>query len=276
MRVPHHNHHRATPRAQRGMALIIVLWMLAALSLFVASLGGLVRDQARQASVQRNLMQGQAVGEAAMYLALQQLQQENRRPAAESIAVAFAGYTVQVRFQPWSGLVNINQAPQATWKALLQGAAGLGAQQAGALAQAIVDARERTRKEQEGAFRQPWATLQDLLQVPGLGYGIYIRLQPYLVASARNARTVGQNTAPPELLRWLQAQAPEQLHAGGDSDGLYTLEAWVPLPDGMVRVQRHLSWQRQTSTGLPWALLASSAVWRPAVPTHPAEHHLSP
>lgn len=51
---------------QRGMALIVVLWMLAALSLFAASLGTLVRDQAQQAQVQRNLVQGQAIGEAAM------------------------------------------------------------------------------------------------------------------------------------------------------------------------------------------------------------------
>ena len=193
---------------QRGMALIVVLWMLAALSLFAASLGTLVRDQAQQAQVQRNLVQGQAIGEAAMYLALEKIQQENRRPVAETLVIAFAHHTVQIHFQPWEAV-------------------------------------------------------QDILQVPGLGYGTYIQLQPYLVASEKNTRTVGQNAAPPELLRWLQAQAPEQIHASVDNDGLYTLEASVPFPDGMVRVKRHLAWQKHPATGLPWVLLASTAAWHP-------------
>ena len=251
------------PTMQRGMALIVVLWMLAALSLFAASLGTLVRDQAQQALVQRNLVQGQAIGEAAMYLALEKIQQENRRPVAETLAIAFAHHTVQIHFQPWAGLVNINQAPAPTWKALLQGAAGLSAQQAGALAQTIVSTREQMRQEQARAFSQPWEAVQDILQVPGLGYGTYIQLQPYLVASEKNTRTVGQNAAPPELLRWLQAQAPEQIHASVDNDGLYTLEASVPFPDGMVRVKRHLAWQKHPATGLPWVLLASTAAWHP-------------
>ena len=59
------------------MALIVVLWMLAVLSLFAASLGSQVRDRANQALVQRYLVQGRATGEAALFLALQQLQQQN-------------------------------------------------------------------------------------------------------------------------------------------------------------------------------------------------------
>lgn len=257
------NFYPTSPSSQQGMALIIVLWMLAALSLFVASLGGVVRTQAHQTLVQRNLVQAQAVGEAAMYLALQKLQQENRRPTLERIPVAFAGQRIEVQFQPWSGLVNINQAPVATWRALLQGAAGLGAQQAAALAQAIVATREQMRQQQERAFPQPWDMPQDLLQVPGLDYGIYIRLQPYLVASTQTNRSVVQNAAPQQLLRWLQAQAPDQLQVGSDNDKLYTVQALVPLSDGTVQVQRHLAWQNQSSVGLPWALLASTAVWRP-------------
>lgn len=260
----HYQHYQRAPFLLRGMALIIVLWMLAALSLFAASLGGLVRNQAQQAAVQRNLVQAQAAGEAAIYLALQKMQQENRRPTLEQVSVDFAGQRIEVQFQPWSGLVNINQAPVATWRTLLQGAADLGAQQAAALAQAIVATREQMRQQQERAFPQPWETPHDLLQVPGMHYGIYIRLQPYLVASTQTSRSVVQNAAPPPLLRWLQAQAPEQLQAGSDNDRLYIVQAWVALSDGAVQVQRHLAWQHQSSTQLPWLLLASSATWQPS------------
>ena len=68
--------HSRSTISQRGMALIVVLWMLAVLSLFAASLGSQVRDRANQALVQRYLVQGRATGEAAIFLALQQIQQQ--------------------------------------------------------------------------------------------------------------------------------------------------------------------------------------------------------
>lgn len=253
----------AAPASQRGMVLIVVLWMLAALSLFAANLGSLVRDQAQQISVQRHLVQGKATGQAAIYLALLTLAKENRRPEVESLAVNFSDQTVAVQFQPWSGLVNINQASAAVWKSLLQGAGGLGAQQANQLAQTIVDFREQLRQQQGRVFAQPWDTAQDVLQVPGLGYSTYTKLQPYLVASAKKTSTIAQPMAPPELAQWLQAYAPEQLRSSPDNDGLYTVTAWVPVQDGTVRVQCHMAWQSQPATGLPWTLLASTAIWQP-------------
>ena len=135
--------HSRSTISQRGMALIVVLWMLAALSLFAASLGSQVRDRANQALVQRYLVQGRATGEAAIFLALQQIQQQGKRLGIQNVEVSFAGQTIAVHLQPWSGLVNINRATENLWTALLIGAAQLSRPQAQVLARAIVQQRQQ-------------------------------------------------------------------------------------------------------------------------------------
>ena len=117
--------------------------MLAALSLFAASLGSQVRDRANQALVQRYLVQGRATGEAAIFLALQQIQQQGKRLGIQNVEVSFAGQTIAVHLQPWSGLVNINRATENLWTALLIGAAQLSHPQAQVLARAIVQQRQQ-------------------------------------------------------------------------------------------------------------------------------------
>src|SRR2546427_13011911 len=50
---------------ERGMALVLVLWIVAALAVFASSLGGVVRQEAAVGGVSRNLATGRAAGEAA-------------------------------------------------------------------------------------------------------------------------------------------------------------------------------------------------------------------
>lgn len=250
---------------QRGMALIVVLWMLAALSLFAASLGSQVRDRAQQALVQRHLVQGRALGEAAIFLALQQRPQTQRDGGAEAVPVAFAGHTIAVRWQSWAGLVNINRANESLLTALLMGAAQLSRPQAQLLAQAIVQQRQ---EESQSAREGPWESVQDLLTVPGMTYPLYTLLQPYLVASTDSRTTVAQNLAPPQLRTWLQALAPDQLHTSADNGKFYTVTAEVVIDgQGSVLVQRPWVMYRQPSTALPWTLQASRVFWQP-LPTH--------
>ena len=252
---------------QHGMALIVVLWMLAALSLFAASLGMLVRDRASQALVQRQLTEGRAAGDAAILLALQQWQQKARRPGAETVHTNFAGDVIPVHFQPWAGLVNINHAPETVWTALLVGAAQVPRSQAQALAHTIVQQRQALAQ----TTRQgPWEAPQDLLAIPGIHYTLYYNLQPYLIASTDSRSTIVQDAAPVALRNWLQSMAPEQLQASNDNGRLYTVTAQVSVPEqGTVFVQRTLSWNRDDYTGLPWTLLAANTTWQPLLPPLP-------
>ena len=90
------NQSMAPPRprpvaAPRGMALVAVLWIVAALSILVIGVSTTVRQQIQLVGLQRDAATGQALGEAANALVLQQLQATRNRPAAATtVTVAVA------------------------------------------------------------------------------------------------------------------------------------------------------------------------------------------
>lgn len=64
-------------KKQRGMALLAVLWMVAALTIIVSGLTRSIREEARVMSLSRQNVQAQALGDAAIQLALQALVASN-------------------------------------------------------------------------------------------------------------------------------------------------------------------------------------------------------
>ena len=66
----------ARKRSQQGMALIAVLWLVAALSLMVTGVSGVVRQETRVVSTAKDRVTAQAAGDAAIALVLQQLTAE--------------------------------------------------------------------------------------------------------------------------------------------------------------------------------------------------------
>lgn len=58
---------------ERGMALVLVLWIVAAMAIFANSLGGVVRREAAIAGVARQTTESRAIGEAAIYQLLQRM-----------------------------------------------------------------------------------------------------------------------------------------------------------------------------------------------------------
>lgn len=248
---------------QRGMALIVVLWMLAALFI-CGRLGTLVRDQAQQALVQRNLVQGQAIGEAAMYLALgknpaRKPPPRGRKPwllplhtiRCKSIFSRGLAWSISTRHllppgrrcpprsRPecaagWCAGANHRQHPRANAPRAGKGLFQLGS---------------------SGHPPGSWLVL-----VTALTYNCNLIWSP--------ARKI-----PVPLVRMqphqnfcvgFQAQAPEQIHASVDNDGLYTrgigsLSRW----NGARKAASGFCWQKHPATGLPWVLLASTAAWHP-------------
>jgi len=63
----------ATAPSQQGMALIAVLWLVAALSLMVTGVSGVVRQEAKMVGIAKDKVTAQAVGDAAVVMVLQQL-----------------------------------------------------------------------------------------------------------------------------------------------------------------------------------------------------------
>ena len=130
------------PLPPRGMALIAVLWIVAAMAILVAGMGQSVRQQIRVVASARDAVVAQAQADAAIQLTLQALQTAPQPPTAmQAHGVEFGGVPVQVIIQPLNGFIDIDRAPAPLLAALLEVAGGLPAGQAETLAQTLVDWR---------------------------------------------------------------------------------------------------------------------------------------
>lgn len=252
---------RAKP-AQGGMALVLVLWIVAALAIFASSLGGVVRQEAAVGSVTRQMAEGRALGEAAIYQVLQRMAvKPTEFRAFSSVSFPQAGRIVEVDIVPWAGLVNINGASPALLSALLVQACGMGKGPADELAQAIVQARAGTG----GATlqRSLWEAPEDLLQVPGMTYAIFAGLKDFIVADAGGRAGVNPAAAPGVLRAWLESADAAAPFRQNISSARYSLVARVPFEgSGVTQVTRQVFVQAGTTGGrLPWAILSASQSW---------------
>ncbi|MCY7319245.1 MAG: general secretion pathway protein GspK, partial [Ramlibacter sp.] len=128
---------------QRGVALIAVLWVVAALSILVTGLVQTQREEIRSAVSARIRLQADAVGQGAIHVAVQTLnQQSQRRERLARIKVPYDGVEVIVEVQPFSGLVDVNLAPPPLLAALFSVNGGLDVGAATRLAASVVALRD--------------------------------------------------------------------------------------------------------------------------------------
>lgn len=276
----------AAPK-QQGMALIAVLWLVAALSLMVTGVSGVVRQEAKVVGVAKDKVTAQALGDAAVVMVLQQLAAD--RTILQEItetSVNYQGTQVAVSVMPLNGLININGASLPLLAALIGVGGGLPEGAAQELAVAILDRRERSSLD--GRRPERFEAIEDLMQVPGIDYDLYARLAPLITASTTGSggATVNPLAAPPQVLRVL-ANGDEGIAAriaasrgqpGLDTTGLdanlarpggaqrrYRITAQVPMADGRIfLVDRSVYFGARTRDGLPWYTFEARQMLQPA------------
>jgi len=261
-------------RRTNGLALVAVLWLVAALSITVAGLLQSVRTEARLGAQLRDDAQASAAAESAMQLVLQSLLAENK-PVDRLIRtdVTWMDEAIAVQVMPLNGYINLNAAPPELLAQMFQTSAGLPPGQANALAQAVL--RERTTPGGSG-IPSGFEAVEDLLRVPGIDYPLYAQVAPLLTADLpAGVGGVNPLAAPPAVLRVLAggndaaaAQYADARDAGGATANtqamntawlstaasrLLELQALVPLADGTrIRVVRRYAIANQRLDGLPW------------------------
>ena len=273
----------------RGMALIAVLWLVAALSLMVTGVSGVVRQEVKMVGLAKDRVSAQAVGDAAIALTLQQLvvQKVAIQQWTDTI-VTYQGIEMGVSVMPLNGLININGASLPLMAALFSIGGGLPEGPAQELAIAVLDRRERTAVD--GRRPERFEAIEDLMQVPGIDFDLYARLAPLITASTSGSggSAVNPMAAPPEVLRILAhgdesvaqriAAARASGDAGVDTSGLdpslaraggtqrrYRVIARVPMADGRTfLVDRSVYFGSRTRDGLPWYTFEASQMLQPA------------
>ncbi|HVJ36761.1 MAG TPA: type II secretion system minor pseudopilin GspK [Stenotrophomonas sp.] len=260
-------------RREHGVALILVLWLIALLTALVGAFALTARVEAGQDSVLRANARAQSVARAGMEYALWRMRgtpatrwQADGRPYDWS----FDGVPVQVRIVDEGGKVDLNNASPALLAGLLR-ALEVEPGRAQALSAAIVDWRDRDSLQSPGGAEDPdyasagvaygakdapFESLGELRLVLGMDAELYRRLLPNVTLYAQHAQPLPAFAPPPVLTAlglnvstWMAARKPPVGPGGGlgvnpaaasETTGTYSIESRARLGEGREGVLRAL------------------------------------
>ncbi|WP_259648364.1 general secretion pathway protein GspK, partial [Pseudomonas syringae] len=162
-----------TGQSQRGVALLVVLWVLALLSLLLGGLAGWVQLESRQSLWLRQNTQALMAAEAGMNMAVQGLLDaaQRKRWIADGRVVSLRMDDTQllVSIRSERGKLDLNSAPVADISRLLQ-ACGAAKNQASGIAQVL--------ESQRNGGQSPLRVVEEVRQLPGMNQALYVRLLP--------------------------------------------------------------------------------------------------
>lgn len=263
-------------RNNQGMALIVVLWMVAALSIVATGLLTTVKSEIRVASHHKQTVVAGALADAAIRRVLQDL--AANKPAISRkihIEAPVPGQPVSAVVQPVGDRIDINQAPEGLLVALFQYGGKQSAEVSAQLARSVVEARNRRDPQGRPAG---FAAPEDLLRLPGVDYALYATIRPLVSSGHGGGGRVNPQVASPQVLSLLlkgNEALASQLVVARDSSPqpmdttlfdpafvdssptmVVQVGARVSLADGSMFVK---SWSVKLvpyeTTGLPWQVL---------------------
>ena len=267
---------RTHQRSTRGVTLVIVLWMVAALTILVAGLVQSQRSELRLAGAARAQLLAGAAGQAAIQIAVQQLVGSAPPPdRLRRLAFSHGGRDVEVAVMPLSGLIDLNTAPQSLLTDLFRHAGGLAEGDARALAAALFERRQRPP---EGGRPPRLELIEELLALPGVDHDLFARIAPLVTTDSAGNGKVNAMAAPVEVLLVLargnadlargiaserDAGSPaidttrlEVAHIDATVSSRYRFTARMPEPDGsQVAVVRDIDTRAAVPGGPPWRTL---------------------
>lgn len=221
--------HNRRPGREPGIALVLVLWVLALLSVIAGSLVFSSRTEVLMAGNLASLAQAEAAADAGVYIAVAELARPQKDPLrwkgdGLTRLWEFRGARAQVTILDESAKVDLNSAPPALLKGLFL-AAGLAEPDADALSDAVTDWRDQDdlrslhgaeKAEYASAGRNfgpanaPFETIEELRQVLGVSDELFRRLEPLVTVHSRQAG-INTDVAPREVLLALPGASPEQV-----------------------------------------------------------------
>lgn len=276
---------------QRGVALALLLWIVAALSLLVSGLTYLARTDVQLTALQRDQAQAQAAATGVGHLLLHELLLARAAGDYDGRGIFARGYQFNglelvARAVPASGFVSLNMASGELLAGLFRHHGGLAPGQAEILAEDVLAWRanvlrlgpeEATLPEpQAGAQGGPFQVVEDLLRVPGVSRALYDRVSPVVHALSAGQAGVDPAAAPAAVLRVLAdgdqavaaaVQESRQDMASAEAGAYnalvptylsaggstaYCLEIDVTMTDGRVFQQRIWVDTAAGAKGLPW------------------------
>lgn len=194
----------------RGVALVAVLWIVAALTILVTGVVQTQRQEVQVASAERTLLKGTAIGQAALNLVLQRMAGGALRvERLVRVPIQYEGADVQVEVMPLGGLVDLRRAPLDLLTVTFEQVGLLPAEQARGLAEQIVAARSDTARRVGPKLEVP----EDLLTFAQADYDLYARIAPFVTCDGQSSGRINPLAAPAEVLNLLAPGNPQLAQA---------------------------------------------------------------
>jgi len=244
----------------RGIALIVVLWMLALMTIIIGTFAVLARTETLQARFLFDTTDARYAAEAGLHRAVVEL----RNPDMETrwvgdgrpYAFQFGDATVEVRITDETGLIDVNAAAQGNPELLIRlfESVGLNLEDAELMTAAIqdwIDADEETRvmgaEDREyanadlpyGPANQAFGTVEELQQVIGMSWQLFRSLAGSVTVHSGRA-DFNPAFAPPSVLRTIPDMDEESARLFVEERSQYHPgdQMQLMLPDGTMVNQR--------------------------------------
>ena len=192
------------PRAQAGVALAIVLWFIAGMSLLVAGIVSQARVDTHMAQLHVARAKAVAAGDGAIRLRLAELLTARGSPAGEGSGASGGYYRlgedeVRVTLVPVAGLIDINSAtPDVLLGLFLQ--AGVEQDEAQALAENVLKSRSPAAAPGAPGGSGRLEAMEDLLRVPGMSRSLLDAVRDFIVVGTPAQGGMNWSVAPDEVL----------------------------------------------------------------------------
>jgi general secretion pathway protein K len=240
-------------RGQRGVALVMVLWILLLVTISTGAYTLMARMDQLEAHTMLSGTQARMAAEAAMNMAVLALRDPDETmrlvPDGRAYLVNYEGIEVEVRVTDERGKLNVNEANEEKLVDMLMGH-DLEENDAAMLAAAIKDWTdpdeiERANGAEAGAYaamgvgpgNRNFIMTEEILQVLGMPWELYVRMEPGLTVYSESPDIVPA-FAPVEALMSIPDMTPEdamnfveQRESEEATDG-----AGAVLPSGEVAV----------------------------------------
>lgn len=211
-------------RRQTGVALLLVLWVLALLSTLLAGLLGWVHLQNRQALWQRQHTQGVLAAEAGIGMAV--LAQLDRDPVrhwkadGQTHGLRFDQAALAVSLGSETGKLDLNAAPAESFTRLLV-ACGANPDLARQVAQGL--------EQRRGGGRAPLRMVEEVRELPGIGQPLYQCASPHVTLWSGLAAPDPRMASP-----WLRQALglPQAGPATEDAGPVINIRSQATLPGG--------------------------------------------
>ena len=252
---------------QRGVAMVLVMWLVAAMSIAVGGALALAREEIGLAASRLGEAQAFALGKGIARLAVmdraraQTSVDENGDPDPAGPSRVFVSryeiddLTVSATVYPASGFVSVAESDPAVWQRLLSGVGGMDNVAAATLAEQIVNSELETTASAgtgpPGSFQfysryrraRSAVYVEQLLGIEGMNLVVYDRIRPS-VSPFNVGSGVDAAVAPPEMLAAFGALRKEETDLSGnepdprDASRYYCVEIEVSASLSEKFVQR--------------------------------------